>query len=239
MRLLNFVLALLVVALLVWPSLHGAVLLNGGYIDLLQAGLVTASAAPAALGSLEKAVAAGQSSGLWGLGLLARWQGDEARSRKIWERELALTPRSIPLLRIFHPQDEALAQQSRLRYPQYSLTGFWLGEALADKDVAAALAVYEETIAQDPADGVRWVELGILYLRHGESDKALAAYDRGCRLRDIGGNGCWRAGLLSEELGQNAEAIHYYQLTLRQIPNYAPALERLVGLEEEAKRDTD
>lgn len=232
MRLVNFALALLVVGLLVTPSLRSAALLNGGYVGLLRAGLETASAAPAAVVSLERSAAAGRSSGLWGLGLLAQWQGDETHSRALWERELALSSRSIPLLRILYPRDEALAEKSYRRYPQDPLTGFWLGETLADKDVARAIAVYEKAMAQDAYDGVRWVELGVLYLRNGQTTEALAAYDRVCRLRDRGGNGCWQAGLLSEELGQTEQAASYYRLTLRQIPGYGPALDRLAGLGE-------
>jgi len=232
MRTVNLVLALLVVVLLAGRSLHSAALLNWGFVGLLRAGVETASAAPVAVDSLEKAVAVGRSSGLWGLGLLARWQGDGAKSRALWEKELALTPRSIPFLRTFYPLDEALARQSYRRYPHFPLTIFWLGEALAGKDVAGAIALYEEAMAQDDFDGVRWVELGWLYRRNQQFDQAMHAYDLGCRMRDRGGNGCWQAGLLSQELGQNAEAIRYYRLTLRQIPNYGPALERLAGLGE-------
>lgn len=232
-RLLNLLLVVAAVGLLYTSSradIYGVAHLNLGYIYLLRAGLVTGEAAPRTVTNLQEAAAEGKSSALWGLGLLARWQGDEAASRALWEEELALSSRSIPMLHNLYRKDEAMARMVHQRYPQSQLTGFWLGETLTESDVAQAIAIYEETMALGPVDGVRWVELGWLYRRNGQNTQAMAAYDRGCRLHDRGGNGCWQAGLLSQELGLNEQAADYYRLTLTQIPNYGPALERLAGL---------
>jgi len=230
MRRLNFALALLLIALLVGRSLAGAALLNRGSVALLRAGVETASAGPVAARYLAQAARAGRLSALWGLGMLAHWQGDESRSRRLWRQQLARIPAPLPFLHILYPQDESLARAAHRLYPDSTLATFWLGEVLAGRDVDAAIALYVQALARSPQDGVRWVELGWLYRHNGQAQKALHAYDRGCRLRDRGGNGCWQAGLLAEELGQSAQAARYYRLTLRQIPGYTPALERLAGL---------
>lgn len=230
MRLLSPLLLLLTTALLSGQLLWSSALLNFGYVNLLRAGWVTARAADSATRLLWAAAERREDAAIWGLGMLARWQGDEAHSRSLWLHQLDSMPRHLSLFYVLFAGDQEFAQEAHRLYPRSWLAAYWLGEVMAPGDLPAAIALYEETLAEDSGNGVRWVELGWLYRRNGQHMEALVAYGRGCALRDRGGNGCWQAGLLSQELGLEEQAADYYRLTLRQIPNYAPALARLAGL---------
>lgn len=231
-RLLQWLPALLVAGWLLWPGLRGSYFLNRGYVELVRAGWESAEAAPRAASYLGEAADAGQVSALWGTGMLARWQGNEAESRSLWLDQLSRSPAMLSLLYTLYRQDIPIAERAHELYPDNVLAAFWLGEAVAPQDLPRAIALYERALAMTPLNAVRWVELGWHYRHNQQYEAALAAYDRGCVLRDRGGNGCWQAGLLSQELGLNQQAADYYRLTLRQIPDYAPALERLTGLGE-------
>lgn len=188
------------------------------------------AAQSAAAVDFSQAARGGRVTAHWGLALLAYHGGDQAAAQEEMRQLLLAAPERMGLVHTLYPQDEALARFAEQAHPEQAFAAFWVGETLAQKDLAQAIAAYERGVELAPLDGVRWVELGQLYRRNGQLERALHAYDRACRLRDRGGNGCWRAGLLSEALGQNGKAAAYYRLTLRQIPGYGPALERLEAL---------
>jgi len=202
---------------------------NLGYIYLVRSGVVSASYSPQAEAFLEQA-ATTHPSAEWGLALLTRWQGDAARSRTHLQALIASESDRLPLLQALYTYDVALARQAWQQYGGQPLAAFWLGKALTVSDPPGAIVAYEQGLRLNGRDGVLWVELGWLYRRQGQYAEALHAYDQGCRRRDRGGNGCWQAGLLAEEMGLRDRAADYYRQTLQQIPGYDPAIERLNGL---------
>jgi tetratricopeptide (TPR) repeat protein len=223
-----FRLAALALVLLFGLGRSGAALVgNLGYIYLVRSGVVSASYAAHAEAFLGQAARV-QPSAEWGLALLARWQGDAARSRTHLQALLVRGELSrLPAVQALRTDDVALARQAWQQYGDQPLAAFWLGKALAASDPPGAIVAYEQGLRLNGRDGVIWVELGWLYRRQGQYAEALYAYDQGCRRRDRGGNGCWQAGLLAEELGLTDRAADYYRQTLQQIPGYGPAVERL------------
>ncbi len=92
-------------------------------------------------------------------------------------------------------------------------------------DVETAVALYRQGLQSKPMDGIRWRELGDL-LSTSDPHAAIEAYLQSCYNRDPGSNGCWRAGLTAEKLGELETAISYYRLS-----QFAGALERAKELE--------
>lgn len=203
---------------------------NQGVLHLMAALLGAPAEQPRALAFLERAKQAGKQEARWGLGLLAYVRGAHDVAQEEFRALIVTAPERIRLVHTLYPDDVELARLAEESHPEQAFAAFWVGETLAQSDPTAAMAAYERGLRLDPTNGVRWVELGWLYRNHGRYQEALMAYNRACELRDRGGNGCWQAGLLSEELGQYADAARYYRLTLDQIPGYAPALVRLRAL---------
>lgn len=203
---------------------------NQGALHLMAALLGAPAEHPRARADLEQAKEAGKQEARWGLGLLAYVEGDRSVARAELENLIVTSPERIRLVHTLYPDDVGLARLAEESHPEQAFAAFWVGETLAQSDPPAAIAAYERGLRLNPTNGVRWVELGWLYRNVGRYQEALMAYHRACELGDRGGNGCWQAGLLSEELGQYADAARYYRLTLRQIPDYAPALARLQAL---------
>ncbi len=213
---------LLALAAGLWLDRDG-LLLNLGVVRLLQA---PSGPAPQGVRLLEQA-AEREPSAHWALALLAAEEGQEERRRTHLQQLLAAKPGRLPLVRDAFPQDRALAQWAKARYPRSPVATFWLAQLLAEQDREAAMALYREGLALDPLASERWVELGALYQQAGRLEEALVAYRHGCELRDTGGNGCWRAGLLAQEMGRLDLAAAFYARTLEQMPDYTPAATRL------------
>ena len=203
---------------------------NLAWLELLRTDLTSRNA----LDHLRARFTAGpdepSASRHWALALLAQWEEREEPGREHLRLMIGADPSRIVLARQSRPIDYPLARFAAEQYPSKSLALFWWGEAATPVDANVAISAYERALHQWPGEPVRWVELGTLYQREGRPEEALIAYDWGCILQDIGGNGCWRAGQVAEELGRPTEAIRYFEETIRQIPDYAPARERLRNL---------
>ena len=73
-------------------------------------------------------------------------------------------------------------------------------------------ALFRELLKFRPYDGIYWRELGDI-LRDHDPQAAIEAYLKSCYNGDPGSNGCYRAGLVAEALGDNESAIRYYRLS--------------------------
>ena len=166
----------------------------------------------------------------WGLAFYSQGIGNRLEQTSYLVELLRYRFDRAILVRVIRPDDPEMAMVAWEYHPERSFSQFWLGEALIGSDPKRAAVLYQEGLEQVPFDGERWVELGWIYRRIDLLEDALLAYREGCRWKDRGGNGCWQAGQLAQQMGRIGEARYFYEETLQQIPGYTPALERLNSL---------
>lgn len=92
-----------------------------------------------------------------------------------------------------------------------------------------AIELYREAFQLKAYDSIHWREFGDL-LRVSYPDAAIEAYLKSCEYGDAGSNGCYRAGLTAEQLGDFQAAIRYYRLS-----RWSGALERADQLEQQLR----
>jgi len=131
--------------------------------------------------------------------------------------------RYVVLLHGLAPESQALAETAVSYRPDVAISWFWLVEVRGGyrdcvlhnvnkqnwQEIATLL---QHGLRLAPHDGLRWRLLGDV-LRPYAPQKAIKAYLQSCHNGDPGSNGCYRAGLLAEELGDYRSAIRYYRLS--------------------------
>jgi tetratricopeptide (TPR) repeat protein len=127
------------------------------------------------------------------------------------------------------PDDADLARFAAARYPDKAEAHFWLGNALTKAgDKAGAIQAFEKGLALQP-DAQVWVELGRLYQSRDDYERAAAAYDQACLLKDMQANGCSGAGDLYLKMGKYEQAARSFQASIDQISyTWIPSEEGLV-----------
>lgn len=179
----------------------------------------------------------------WFRGLVANALGQEARRDAAWETVVRCSADYIPMLYVVAPDHRRLAELAVHERPQSATTWFWLARTLTcmpcgwtapvyEHDRGWVIQVYRQGLALDPFNGLRWRELGDL-LAGRDAQAAIEAYLQSCYNGDPGANGCWRAGLTAERLGDIRAAIRYYRLS-----RWSGALERAAQLEQQLLEQT-
>ncbi|MFM8320015.1 MAG: tetratricopeptide repeat protein [Chloroflexota bacterium] len=155
-----------------------------------------------------------QCASQWSLGTLAGAQGDYSRQEAHWLAYLdCQDAKALSLVHAAAPTSLTLAEHAVRVYPQSSEGWFWLGEIYntnGEKDPAQI--AFQRAITADPTAGTAWCQLGSL-LTSSDLVKAREAFASCCINGDPGVNGCWNAGMISEQLGDKEQAIHYYLLS--------------------------
>ncbi len=164
---------------------------------------------------------------IWFQAALAGQRYDFQSQRAEWIEALRCSPRYVPLLRKFAPQDKELAQQAAQLQPTSAQAWFWLAELTAEEAPEQAIGFYRRGLAIDPSSGWDWVWLGRL-LEEREPQAAIQAYARACFLDDPGLHGCYGAGYMSERIGDLQAAIRFYRLS-----SFPKAQERAAELEQQ------
>ncbi len=161
----------------------------------------------------------------WFQAALAGQRFDLQSQRENWLEAMRCSPRYIPLVRKFAPQDEELAQQATQKQPASAQAWFWLAELTVEESPEQAIHYYRRGLAIDPSGGWDWVRLGRL-LEEREPLAAIQAYAHACFLDDPGLHGCYGAGYMSEKIGDIEAAIRFYRLS-----SFPKAQERAAELE--------
>lgn len=92
------------------------------------------------------------------------------------------------------------------------------------------LHLYEAGLKIHPEDGFHWREYGDVLVLVNQPEAAIDAYLQSCYHGDPGSNGCYRAGLTAEGLGDFQDAIRYYRLS-----KWSGSLERAARLESQVQ----
>jgi tetratricopeptide (TPR) repeat protein len=145
----------------------------------------------------------------WYQGLLERWQGNMKAAAESWQISMPCDLVTIPMLETLFPEDSELAARAVQHYPDHAPGWFWLAKTVSPSVPEQAIEFYRRGLTLSPSDGIRWRELGDL-LRIEDPHEAIEAYLQSCFYGDPGSNGCVRAGLVAEQLGELENAILYY-----------------------------
>jgi protein O-GlcNAc transferase len=103
-------------------------------------------------------------------------------------------------------------------------------------DYQAARELFEQVVAQEPADAVAHCNLGGVHYRLGQFAEAAACYRRALQLQPNFAEAYNNLGLAANSQGRFAEAITCYQQALRLKPDYVEAYVNL-GLAHKAQND--
>lgn len=164
---------------------------------------------------------------IWFQAALAGKRFDHQSQKADWIEAMRCSPRYIPLVRKFAPQDNELAHQAAQLQPASAHAWFWLAELTAEESPEQAISLYRRGLALDPSSGWDWVRLGRL-LEEREPQAAVQAYANACFLDDPGLHGCYGAGYMSERIGNLQAAIRFYRLS-----SFPKAQERAAELEQQ------
>ena len=126
----------------------------------------------------------------------------------------------VIFLHALMPQQRRLAESAVRYQPGAAFSWFWLAEVkgryhdmgfrgVSKDNWEEIAALLRRGLALAPHDGLRWRLLGDV-LRPYAPQQAIDAYLNSCFNGDPGYNGCYRAGLMAEELGDYRSAIRYY-----------------------------
>lgn len=148
----------------------------------------------------------------WFAALSAHQQAVVTRRDAYLAELLACPPERALLIRPLAPDDTIWAERVWLASPADVEALFWLADALLQSNPVQAALYYSQGLAIKPSDARRWLIYGDV-LRYSDPGAAIQAYRNACRLGDPGSNGCYRAGLTAERLGEYQKAIHYYRLS--------------------------
>ena len=97
----------------------------------------------------------------------------------------------------------------------------YLAEALAmNGETEAAIEEYEMAISLKPSDAYgAWTEIGFIWLKRGDLDKATRALQNALQNRPIYMKANYGLGLVLFEEGKYAEAVHFMQESLPESPD--------------------
>jgi tetratricopeptide (TPR) repeat protein len=148
---------------------------------------------------------------------------DHARDRA-WVEAMRCSPHYIPMVMATLPDHRPLAELAVQAQPNSADAWFWFAEVQSQKDPQTAIELYRRGLALRPTDSWRWRLLGDLLVDQ-DPQAAIDAYLMSCLNGDSGYNGCLRAGLTAERLGDIQTAIRYYRLS--RLPRIWQEAERL------------
>jgi tetratricopeptide (TPR) repeat protein len=159
----------------------------------------------------------------WFEGLLAKSINNNKKMESSWRQAMDCSQDFISVVFAAIPDNQVLAKYAHEQYPEIALPWFWLG----DLEPENRMEYYRKGLELDASDGQRWIELGDM-LKDTSPEDAMAAYLQACYHGDPGYHGCFNAGRIAEEMGNNKIAIEYYQLStwagVRQLAN--PLIEK-------------
>jgi tetratricopeptide (TPR) repeat protein len=166
----------------------------------------------------------------WFRGWVANRLGQEGERDLAWGVTIRCLPQYILMLRILAPQNQALAELAVQEQPAAAEAWFWLANLRVKQSADEAIELYQRGLDLKPQDGLRWRELGDLWLTTNQPQSALEAYLQSCYHGDPGSNGCYGAGRIVEDMGDFQTAIRYYRLS-----RWSGAHERAAQLEQQLK----
>jgi tetratricopeptide (TPR) repeat protein len=163
----------------------------------------------------------------WQIILLANGNGKPQEVESYINNLLACSPESVYLLLTIFPTRVDLANQVSQLYPKEPKAWFWLGDlANQSGDILQAKEYFIESVNLDPAYGLAWCRLGIIYEQQNLLNDAEDAFWQCCQNGDPGSNGCYGAGRMAEQLNDIPSAIKFYNHS-----HWQPALQRADELE--------
>jgi hypothetical protein len=161
----------------------------------------------------------------WLLGLAYDRLGMVAARDRAWQTALACSSNYLSFFLALKIDNQKLAEESTLLYPESPYSWFWYADTLTDKaslddwtkpsnplDLDRLVLAYRKGLSLDPGNGLRWRRLGDI-LHVSDPQAAIQAYLQSCYHGDPGVNGCYRAGLTAEKLGDLENAVAYYRLS--------------------------
>ena len=154
-------------------------------------------------------------------GLLFHLDGDEQQRDLFWLDAIHCASRYIVLLRQYMPDNRDFAEIAVQEHPEIAEGWFWLAESyivrdnwgphpILEENRGKVINIYEQGLRISPFHSERWRELGDLYVEH-DPQAAIDAYLKSCFTGDLHHNGCWRAGLTAEAIGDITNAIRYFR----------------------------
>ena len=150
-------------------------------------------------------------SHIWMVAYYAGRSGNDAGQYRTWEKALACSPSSLPILKVILLEDVDLAREAVRIYPKNYLAWFWLGDTLSPSDPSAAKQAYLQSVSLSPYYALAWCRLGSFYRKEENYKEALDAFTNCCYDGDPGSNGCYGAGKVLEILGDPQRAIKFYR----------------------------
>ncbi len=156
------------------------------------------------------------------------------------QRALRCSGEYVVLLKHLYPSNRELAAIALEVRPDAAESWFWVAEieagyvnfnfTLVDESNRGHIAsLLRNGLAIDPTDGLRWRLLGDVLIE-ADVDAAIEAYLQSCFNGDPGYNGCLRAGLAAEQVGDIENAIRYYRYS-----NYEVVAEKASALEDSTR----
>lgn len=179
-----------------------------------------------ATGQPGGAAAAASSAGpAWAAAMQAHCRGDQNSEQAAWRAVIAASESRLSLAHAAAHDDFELARLSAETYPHNPKAWLWLAELLEKQGSReAAVLAYRTALEYRPYDGVLWVRVGNLLEQQNDPQAAILAFERACALQDLGGNGCYRAGLLYLQQQLYDQAAGHFYNALAQIGSaYRPA----------------
>jgi tetratricopeptide (TPR) repeat protein len=157
----------------------------------------------------------------WLLGVVAGRLGASDVRALAWKQALTCPEDYTLLVSVQNPKDPELAELGVRLHPESAAAWFWLAETksqmvvglttpLPGQSLEEVIGLFQKGLKLAPFDGLRWRELGDLY-NPFDPQAAIQAYANSCLNGDPGSNGCYRAGSMSEKVGDFSGAINYYR----------------------------
>lgn len=144
--------------------------------------------------------------------------------RKLSDLMVKLDPKTaIQYLGAFYPD-----LQTTLQQPGNIELRFLWARLTSQVSPSEGIRLYEEDLRLYPDDGYHWREFGDVLVKNNQPGSAIEAYLQSCYQGDPGSNGCYRAGLTAEGMGDITDAIRYYRLS-----KWSVSLERADQLEKQ------
>ena len=144
----------------------------------------------------------------WMAALQSGAQGNLEARNHAYLQAAACDQNFVTLIQRMHPEDVILAQMTLEVQPASATSWFWVGDLQPEKKIE----YYQQGLAIDPQDGLRWLSLGEA-LQSEFPEQAMEAYLNACQNGDPGYHACSRAGMMAEQLGYVQKAIQFYRLS--------------------------
>jgi tetratricopeptide (TPR) repeat protein len=223
----GFLVLVVFIIVIPWHKIVNALVLNLAARNTIQGiyhrSISQMSSAQAALADINQKNCGSN----WMLGWTERGLGNFTGQEQAWGDLVQCQEDYTPLLLRIAPAREDWAQASVLWHSQDARAWFWLASTRKPNNPQAAIQLYETGLRLYPFDTLNWIELGDL-LSESDPKAAIQAYLHACLNGDPGSNGCYRAGLTAEQLGDVPSAIRYYRYS-----QWSGAQERANQLEQQ------